>query len=182
MTNPLVLGLDVATVTGFAHGRVSANCPIWGCVRLGSANTPQPDVFAKAMTWANEFIVALKPDILMIEALLPPDAMKDKTSRATRDRLCGLNAIMTACARANGVGEIASAQVNDIRAHFIYNRTLQRKFAKMEVKRKCLELGWNVSNDNEADAAACWSYACSMIDPKLALRGSPLFGRVVSVI
>jgi hypothetical protein len=177
----LVLGLDIARVTGFAHGDVHANAPTWGCVRFGSPNTPSSEVFGNAMLWGNTFIPKLKPDLVFVEALLPPDAMKDRTSRATRDILCGLNAIMYACAHAAGVGEIASAQVNDIRQHFIYDRTLPRKFAKMEVKRKCHELGWNVSNDNEADAVACWSYACSLIDPKLALRGSPLFGKIASI-
>ena len=38
-------------------------------------------------------------------------------------------------------------------------------------------LGWNVTDNNDADAVACWSYACSLIDPKLALRGSPLFSK-----
>lgn len=176
----MVVGLDIATVTGFAHGRVDANCPQWGVVRFGSPSTPSPDVFAKAMDWALDFFGTLKPDVLMVEALLPPTAMTDRTSRAVRDRLCGLNAVIAACARRCGIPEIASASVGDIRAHFIYDRGLKRKAAKREVTDKCKVLGWDVPNDNAADACACWSYACSIIDPRLALRGSPLFGRIAS--
>jgi hypothetical protein len=181
VSNPLVLGLDIATVTGWAYGRVDANAPQWGAVRFGSASTPSPKIFGEAMNWAIKLLHNLKPDIVMMEALLPPLAMRNQTSRAVRDRLCGLNAIIAACAHHEGVGEIASAQVQDIRAHFIGERMLPRKVAKQEVKDKCLSLGWSVPDDNCADAVACWSYACALIDPKLALRGSPLFSRIASM-
>ena len=46
----------------------------------------------------------------MIEALLPPQAMKGETTRMTRDRLCGLNAIILRVAHNAGVGEIAMRQ------------------------------------------------------------------------
>jgi hypothetical protein len=177
----LVLGLDIATVTGIAWGRVDANAPQWDAVRFGSRSTPSPDVFCKAMDWGLDFIGNLKPDIVMMEGLLPPTAMRNETTRAVRDRLCGLNAILAACARKSGAGEVASAHVNDIRDHFIGTRTLKRQFVKRAVMEKCQELGWDVPNDNCADAIAVWSYACSLIDPRLALRGSPLFNRVASI-
>lgn len=180
MAATLVLGLDVATVTGFAHGRVDAVAPTWGMVRFGEPGTPSTEVFGRAMKWIDDLLRQLKPDVVMIEALLPPQAMRNHTSRAVRDRLCGLNAIISACAHNNDVGEIASAQVQDIRAHFINERMLPRVIAKREVTNKCHSLGWNVTNDNCADAVACWSYACSLIDPRLALRGSPLFTRIAS--
>jgi hypothetical protein len=120
----------------------------------------------------------LKPDVVMLEALLPPMAMKGETQTATRDRLCGLNAIMMACARRAGVGEIAEAQVQDIRGHFILERRQKRLLAKAEVMQKCKELGWIVTNDNAADAVACWHYAVSQINPERALETSPLFKRM----
>jgi len=177
----MVLGLDIATVTGFAYGRVNANRPTWGCKRMGSASAPSSEVFGVAMKWAREFFEQVRPDVLMMEALLPPSAMPARTTRAVRDRLCGLNAIMMAVAHETGVGEIGCVEVNKIRDHFIYGHSLKRHLVKAAVIRKCKELDWHVSNDNEADACACWSYAVSMIDPKLALRGSPLFGRISSI-
>ena len=178
--NPLVLGLDIATVTGWAYGRVQAVAPVWGFERFGKSTSTSAEVFGRAMEWAGEFIGRLQPDIVMIEALLPPQAMKGETTRMTRDRLCGLNAIVSACAHNAGVGEIACVSVQDIRKHFISVRTLPRAVAKSEVMEKCKSLGWMVTNDNAADAVAAWSYACSLIDPKLALRGSPLFSRIAS--
>lgn len=181
MPSPMVLGLDVATVTGFAYGRVDANRPTWGCKRLGSASSPSAEVFGVALNWARDFFPQIKPDVVMIEALLPPSAMREKTTRAVRDRLCGLNAIMMAVAHDIGVGEIGCAPVSDIRDHFIYGHTLTRKLVKAAVVAKCKELDWHVSNDNEADACAAWSYATALINPKLALRGSPLFNRIASI-
>lgn len=179
--NLLVLGLDIATTTGWAHGRVDAKAPKWGVIRFGGHNALPSEIFAAALTWANNFMRELKPDVLIVEALLPPTAMKNHTSTAVRDRLCGLNAIIIACAKLNNVGEITSASVQDIRAHFINERSLRRQSAKEQVMEKCKSLGWNVPNHNAADAVACWSYACAIIDPRLALRGSPLFSRIASV-
>jgi len=178
-----VLALDIATTTGFAIGPHDGE-PRAGLACFGSRNAVSAEVFAKAQAWALEFMGAEKPDVVMLEALLPPTAMLNSTSRATRDRLCGLNAIMLACAKTCGAGEIASATVGDIRAHFIGDRTLKRRNAKAEVLSKCRELGWPAHCDDVGDALACWSYACALIEPRLALRTSPLFfgtARIASV-
>jgi hypothetical protein len=45
------------------------------------------------------------------------------------------------------------------------------------VMRQCRAMGWQVADDNEADALATWHYMCSLIEPKLALRPTPLFAR-----
>jgi len=98
-----------------------------------------------------------------------------------RDRLCGLHSIMLGVASNSGVGEIVTASVGDVRNHFIGTRSLKRAQAKAAVVAKCEVLGWRVADDNQGDAAATWSYACSLIDPKLALRGSPLFNRISAI-
>jgi hypothetical protein len=177
----LVLALDVATTSGFAHGRVDDVAPTCGSIRFGNVRTPPAEIFGGAIKWANEFIAALKPDIVVVEALLSTEAMRGKTSRQVRDRLCGLQAIMLGVAHNSGVGEIVTATVGDIREHFINARGLKRDNAKATVMAKCKTLGWTVANDNEGDAAAAWSYATALIDPRLALRGSPLFNRIASV-
>ena len=123
----------------------------------------------------------LNPDIVIVEALLPPQAMLGETSRQVRDRLCGLQAIALGTAHNTGAGEIVTASVGDVRSHFINTRGLKRKPAKAAVIAQCRSLGWTVENDNEADAAAAWSYATALIDPRLAMRCSPLFKRIASV-
>jgi crossover junction endodeoxyribonuclease RuvC len=179
--NPLVLGLDIATSLGWARGRVDDPAPACGTIRFGNVRTSAPEIFGNAVRWAEAYIGELKPDILVVEALLPVDAMIGETSRAVRDRLCGLHSIMLGVAHNAGVGEIVTASVSDVRNHFISQRNLKRAQAKAAVMAKCQVLGWSVADDNQGDAAATWSYACALIDPKLALRGSPLFNRIASI-
>jgi hypothetical protein len=63
-----------------------------------------------------------------------------------------------------------------VRLHFI-GCNPKRAVAKPMVMRQCRAMGWAVEDDNEADALATWSYMCALIDPKLALTPTPLFGR-----
>ena len=173
----LILALDVATVTGFARGKIGA-IPSSGSIRFdGAAARPTDNqCFGAAVTW----IVALLeqgplPDVLIMEALLPPMAMKGETTTAVRDRLGGLHGIMRGVAHRYGVGEISTVSVGAVRSHFIGDRSLRREAAKREVLYKCQALGWPARDHNAADACAIWSFACGLIDPNWALQVSPLF-------
>ena len=175
-----ILAIDLATRTGWARGHVGAH-PRWGSVKFGTSTDHNNEIFAQCMRWITQVLQAQKPDVLILEALLPPIAMSkvNATSAAALGRLSGLNAIVRATAHNMGVGEIAEASVGDIRAHFIGTRRMVRFDAKRAVMDRCKRLGWNVEDDNEADSLALWHYACSLIDPKLALNVTPLFGRTI---
>jgi len=178
---PKIAALDIATSTGFACARLGEP-PRAGSVRFGIVSRDPPDqVFAAAIDWAMEFFAREAPDLLILEAMLPPDAMPNKTSRQVRDRLAGLHGIMLGCARRAGVGEIATVTVGDIRRHFIGDGKLKRNAAKREVIRRCLQLGWPADDDNAADALAIWSYGCALLDPTWGLRLTPLFNRAVAI-
>ena len=176
-----ILALDVATTLGWARGRVG-NCPSSGSIRFdgGAARPTDNQVFGAALNW----IVALfeqgpLPNILIMEALLPPTAMTGETTTAVRDRLGGLHGIMRGVAHRYGVGEISTVSVGAVRSHFIGDRSLRRAAAKREVLYKCQALGWPARDHNAADACAIWHFACSLIKPELALQVSPLFRRKV---
>lgn len=179
-----ILALDVATVCGWARGRVGT-IPNSGSIRFdgGVAGRPTDNqVFAAGLAW----IIALLeqgplPDVLIMEALLPPTAMKGETTTAVRDRLGGLHGIMRGVASRYGVGEISTVGVGAIRSHFIGDRGLRRDKAKRAVMERCRALGWTTPDHNAADACAIWSYACALIDPKWALQVSPLFNRKLRV-
>jgi len=178
-TDPLILALDIATKTGWAIGRPSMQIPSSGSIRFGQFHSEQQDIFGQAIKWFSNFLrdMPVVPDILIVEAMLPPDAMRGQTSRAVRDRLAGLHGTMLGVAQLRGVAEFASASVGDVRAHFIGDRTCKREQAKREVILQCNAQGWNADDHNQADACALWSYACSLIWPELALRVMPLFHR-----
>ena len=138
-----------------------------------------PAIFANALRCFSDLMLD-PPHLLVLEALLPA-AAKVITNKATRDRLAGLRGVALGVANCRGVCNIIEAQVGDVRAHFISDRSLKRHKAKTEVMRHCRELGWAVEDDNQGDACAVWSYGCGLIDPRSALRVSPLFQRGVAL-
>ena len=177
----LVLALDVATRTGYALGRVGER-PTFGSIRFGNASSNDNIIFASALDWCARFLDPQpRPELLAIEALLPPDAMGGRTTRNVRDRLAGLHGIVRAVACLHDIPRIEAYAVGDVRSHFIGDRKAKREVAKRETMRRCLQLGWNSPDDNAADALATWSYACSLIDPRLALKTVPLFNRSVAI-
>jgi hypothetical protein len=178
---PLILALDVATRCGYALGRLGET-PIAGSVRFGNSSSDENVIFAAALDWASQFLAPQpRPDIVMIEAMLPADAMKNHTSRAVRDRLAGLHGVIRAVAQLRGIGKIESCSVGDVRSHFIGHRGAKREHAKRQTMRRCACLGWDCKDDNAADALAVWSYACALIDPALALRLTPLFNKAIAL-
>jgi len=175
-----ILALDLATRTGYARGRVGET-PISASIRFGKHGARDSTIFGEAIYWIGDLLEHDLPDVLIIEDMLSPLAMRNETSRAVRDRLAGLHGIVKGLAHRYGVGEIATASVGDIRAHFIGYRSLQRREAKQAVMDRCKALGWDCPDDNAGDALALWSYACALIDPKWALQVSPLFNKRLRV-
>jgi crossover junction endodeoxyribonuclease RuvC len=178
MTNtPLILALDIATVCGFARGRVG-EAPVGGSVRFGKPNASNNAVFGHALSWiAKELEPQPRPTILIIESMLSPEARIGHTSADVRDRLAGLHGIVRAVAHLRGIYDISEAGVGQVRAHFIGHSNLKRPEAKRQVILRCAQLGWQASDDNAGDALALWSYAVGVIDPQWALQLSPLFNR-----
>ena len=171
----IILALDLATVTGWALGDVDAE-PTFGSVVFGKRSMPDNDVFAMAMRWAlQRFQCEKAPDVLLLEGLLPPSAMKDETTRATRDRLAGLHGIMRGAAALFGVSRIEAIPVGDVREHFISDRHARRQHAKRDTVAQCRAAGWNVADDNAADALALWSYGVARERPATAIKRTPLF-------
>ena len=169
-----VLALDLATTTGFARGRVG-ELPTAGSICFGH-DCSENVVFAKAIGWFSNFLAPLpRPDVLMLEAMLPGGAMKGETNIGTRDRLAGLHAIVRGVAHIRGIYDISTVDVGAVRQHFIGARNLRSQIAKREVLEKCRRLGFPAADHNAGDALACWHFACSLIKPELALQTSPLF-------
>jgi len=167
-----ILALDLATTTGFARG-APGSMPVCGFIDFAPHGASENAVFGNALTWLSGYLlVHPRPTSIILEAMLPPEALKGATSRATRDRLAGLHGIVRSVAHCRGVYEISTVSVQSVRQHFCGNR-LAKKDAVLE---RCRILGWDVkANHNAADAAATWHFACSLIDPKLALQVTPLF-------
>jgi hypothetical protein len=177
---PLILALDLATTAGWTRG-VPGGDPTFGSIAFARGDDSDAEVFGRALRWLSTLLEPQpRPDMLVLEALLPA-AAKITTNKLTRDRLAGLRGAILGVADCRGIRRIHEIAVGDVRAHFIGTRGMKRNVAKREVMRACRRLGWNVEDDHAGDACALWSYACSMIEPKLALRVSPLFQKGVAL-
>ena len=149
-----VLALDIATTTGMARGRVDST-PFADSIAFAKhAGANNDAVFARALEWLSTYLKDDKPDVVFIEAMLPPDAMKNATSRAVRDRLAGLHGVIRAVCYLRGIYRIEAVSVGDIRGHFLGRRSLKRDAAKARSRRALPRPGWHCVNDNEGDALA----------------------------
>jgi hypothetical protein len=167
-----ILALDIATALGFARGSLGG-VPTCSTIKFnGPDGASDAAVFANCLRWLSDFLAPMpRPDILVLEAMLPIEAMQGETNRATRDRLAGLHGVIKGVAHCRGVYDIRLVNVQQVRKHFCGDR-----FAKKDqVRERCRELGWPTTDHNAADAAACWDYVCSLLDPRIGIMRSPLF-------
>jgi hypothetical protein len=172
MARLIILGLDLATTTGWAIG-APGETPRCGSLRFGKPDSSSDAIFADALRWLSEFLRSERPDSIMLEAMLPPQAMKGETSRATRDRLAGLHGVVRGVAHCRGIYDIGTVSTLTARHHFCGARSAD----KSDVHDKCRALGWPANDHNAADACAVWSFACGLVAPESALLVSPLFKR-----
>jgi hypothetical protein len=171
---PTVLALDLASVSGWAVGEPGGN-PAHGSHRFASKGASHEAIFAKAMDWADEIIGMCKPGLIVWEA--PLAGFKGgKTTNDVTTVLFGLPAVIGAVAYQHGVYDIRKADTAAVRHHFIGCNPKRAK-AKPMVMCQCRAMGWEIEDDNEADALATWSYMCALLNPRLALAPTPLFGR-----
>jgi hypothetical protein len=170
----IVLALDLASVSGWAVGE-PGSAPEHGSHRFASSGASHEAIFNNAMDWAGEIISMCKPTLIIWEEPLPGFKGGTTTADATAI-LFGLCAVIGAVAYQHGIYDIRKARTSDVRLHFI-GCNPKRKLAKPMVVRQCRAMGWDVFDDNEADALATWHYMCSLLEPRLALAPTPLFGR-----
>jgi hypothetical protein len=158
--------------------RMQLKPPTASSFRFGHAGASDNAVFGNCLTWiARELEPQPRPDMVIIESLLPPTAKVGFTTSDVRDRLCGLHGIVRSVAYRRGIHQIAEYSVGDVRAHFIGDRRLRRADAKRETVLRCRQLGWDAIDDNAADALALWSFAVALLEPSHAMTLSPLFNK-----
>lgn len=174
-----ILALDIASVTGWARGVVGED-PACGSVRFAKPGASQLAICGRALEWAINSITGKLPDVVAIEALLPPRVLKG-ASNEHHDVLAMIHGVIMGVCFMRGVYKVHHHSVNSVRAHFLHGIPYARGEAKTVTMRKCRSLGWLESADDDAaDACALWSYQAALIDPAQVVRISPLFGKVAS--
>jgi crossover junction endodeoxyribonuclease RuvC len=174
----IIMALDLASTSGWAVGEPGST-PAHGSHRFASAGASHESIFAAAIKWTSDQITHYAPSLIVWEAPLATSMKRGTTNVNTTTLLYGLPAVVGAVAYLRGVYDVRKADTKSVRMHFL-GENPKRARAKPLLMHQCRVMGWEVEDDNEADALATWHYMCSLIEPKLALRPTPLFGRGTS--
>jgi hypothetical protein len=184
---PVIAAFDLATSTGVCWGRVGDRRPT-----LATWNTRQGGPTRPArLSWFFDLCVdffddtqtGYQIDQVWYEAPMALNVMiKIGASDETVAMLRGLVAVLELAAFRSGIKpeQIRSFDVQDARHHLTgkrrHGRTKSgRSLGKQEVMDIARMLGVEVTNDNEGDAFAGWSYACGLANPRIAHLVTPLF-------
>jgi hypothetical protein len=168
-----VLALDLAGKTGWAVGAPGEE-PRHGSLRFAREGHSMGAHFAGCMQWLNDFTSVEHPRLVVFEAPLAPSFMTGRTNTDTARWLLGLCAVVEATLYGRGF-DVREATVASVRNFFLGTNRIKSADAKLATKRRCVELGWMVGDDNAADACALWLYQCALLEPQIAVRYTPLF-------
>jgi hypothetical protein len=179
MDAPKILFIDAATTYGVAIGRAGERPQSW-TDRFAEPGSSHGAISAGAMKFITAIINVHRPDEIVIEAPLAVELVRGRTNAFTTAILMGLPFAIKGMAYMHGYFKnITVATVKDIRHHFIGCNPRGDKGKKL-VFRKCLDLGWinpddKDRSDNRSDALAGWSYAETILAPRIANPVDDLF-------
>ena len=189
MTKPLILALDLATLSGFAIGRIGER-PDFGTWKLKSTEDDADRAFRNLTCKIRDIIgVYGVPDFCVYEAPISPGALRQepvsfegsavtavkqvrRTNAKTTYLLVGLAAV---AAGVPGAWGVSPKRVHVATARKSFLGTGRPPDPKMAVIRQCRLLGFDVLDDNAADALALWHHEAGYV------HGQSLLERVANV-
>lgn len=185
---PGVLFFDLARRCGVAHDSATPGVPKTYLLTLPRTEGSKEDgwsvgpVFAALRAHIASLIPLLKPALIGFEAYIPvmgrnTPAERHQTSQVTIEFLYGLISVTQEVAAAHKIDAYA-ASIQSIKKYI----TGDGRADKADVIRAVQRLGWDIGtppDDNRADAAAGWAQLSSILNPKFAIKSTPLFARAV---
>ena len=179
-----ILAIDQATTSGFCFGEVGGS-PTWGSIKFRGEGAGA--IFVEYRSWLVRMIVQATPTIVVFESPFVPHAAPrfgkgGKMSTAipmnalTLRRLLYMAGCIEEVCSAAGVRcrEVTPAEVSK----FILNRVrMGRDEKKAATLRMIRAYGFDVADDNCADAVSIWLKTEATLSPQLASRRGegPLF-------
>jgi hypothetical protein len=176
---PIIVAFDIATKTGVCWGK-PAGKPQLATWDMRLAGT-RPARFSLFFDYCNEFFQNETVDQVWYESPMGLGAMHERgASEETVALLRGLCGVLELVAYRTGIKRIEPFAVQSARKHLTGTGTFRNtksnpKAGKAAVMKVCQMLGVPVSDDNQADAFAGWSYACGLANPRIAHLVTPLF-------
>jgi hypothetical protein len=180
----IVLALDIATTTGWAHDDATGQKPLSGTFRaprpagLSEEGLEYGRTFAAFRKWLVDFIGVVKPGTLAFEAplqIVQGHRAKVSTNQSAIRILFGLAAI----------AEMTATECN-LRPYECNVQTVKRHFTgsghadKDAMMARCRQLGWPAQDHNGADACGVWCLVKGLQDPSWRPAMGPLFQRNVA--
>lgn len=170
-----ILSLDLASTTGWCRGAPGGKV-VYGSIKLAPPGASHGEKGASLLRWLTPQL-KIRPALLVFEAPMAPSQMAGRTTVSTARVLLGLPFLTETVAYLSGLygDRVREANVQDVRKHFIGQRTVRGGDPKAVVMRECRRLGFEPRDDNAADAIALWSYAAAIIAPEIGIASTPLF-------
>jgi Holliday junction resolvasome RuvABC endonuclease subunit len=164
------LALDIATFTGAAFDKKPGR-PAFATYRVPSVDDPDDfgTRYVAFSDWLAEMISVIKPDWGAFEAPLPQRGSNLVTNFRTARLLGGLVAHAEAEFVRAGI-PCGEENVSTIKKHLTGNGRAE----KADIMARCRQLGWEIKNDHEADAAALWAYCHCKVNPSFSYSTTPL--------
>ncbi len=166
-----VLALDIATASGWATDGCAVCPPRFGTWRVPGGTANLGHAIFRFNQWLYEIAATYQPDIIAYEAPFMSSG-GGKTNPQTMFLLIGLCAVAESVAYAHKVRAI-QAHVQTVRKHFVGHGRPDNP--KKVVAARCRQLGWDVRDDNAADACAIWTWAKATHDRTFRLETGALF-------
>jgi hypothetical protein len=185
MTAPFIACFDLATTTGCCDGPVGGRPRFWQW-DLRDGGEARPARLLHLWNFLGSYLTEQRVDRLFYEAPVPLAAMMEIGSdEDTIQFLRSTIAVLELAAAAHEI-PVASWPVQSARKSVCGRATFPTErnprtgkkegTAKREVMRYVRLLGHEPESDNEADAIVGWYYECSLLNPRVAMATTPLFG------
>ena len=169
----IILALDLATTSGFAWGKPTSE-PRFGSIRFGQPGGSRASCYREFRNWLEAWFGDAKPpDLIVFESPVAMMIGRGGTNADTVKKLVGLCEHLEEWCYDKV--ELREANLSQIRQHFIGISTPTSDEAKRLTVDRCMELGWKVRDDDEADACALWDYMRCILRPELGTSTTPLF-------
>lgn len=168
-----IWAIDPATKTGFACGE-PGSVPKLSTHDFGDGEGGHTALFGRATFFLADRLRTIRPGLIVIEAPVPPRQVEGGSNYNASEISLGLNGIFCGIAHCKGI-PLIPAHIGSWRKYFLGRGNLKGKEAKLQAMKLCAQLGWKAPDDNAAEAAGMWSWACGQVAPQRAIRVEPLF-------
>jgi len=166
----MILGLDLATSTGFCYGD-GASLPVVGTCRMPQTGEEVGPFLFHFETWLEETIEAVRPTMIIFEA---PIIRSDGSHIMTVRKLTGLAALVELVAHKRGV-EVLETHISTVKRTLTGKGNAEKHEMIFFARKAGIVISAGFEGQDEADAFGVWVSAV-LLHTKHAGRWRPLIG------